>query len=593
MNPALTPVKCATRLLETLLLTAAVWILIGYVWPTLSNVEVSTLQAMGNPHLMTRDFAVQENLHFTPRFYYNLLIIAPTRAGLPLWGSFVLWHVIALAGILSGLRSAALSLGLGPAASAVLTLWIMTVGAGTLGLVSFYTYAPTPAVWALAGVTWGAALALDRRWAAAYAWFGAAALLQFLVGFYAGLLFLPMLIASRGSRALAPLAGWAVGMALVYLPMQLAGATNSGELSSALFIDLYARLRLPHHLVPSTWGWPAWVQAGGFYLGASLYLARTSRRRSPGELRYALATVALVAVALALNVLFVEIAPSALVAKLQPGRITPLAQAILLGLLATRIQGKLDRGEGVQAVILALMVLSPMPGFLLVAAALLEPRDDTAPSALAPAVLAIAVVLAYQPFSGPLVARSLHYGLWLSLAAACWVASRLTRRPPALGAVAAARASVNRGWSPGFPFHFSLNAGPADPAGILGSRFRTTSSPDALVLVPPTGETWTFKLYAERSVVVDDKNTPFSDRGLLEWKRRMDDVLGAPVTPGMDGARAWQSRSAHTLVAIARRYGAGYILSMDAWHPSFPGRRIDQEQGWSLWALDPQRPSVR
>ena len=61
MSSAPSPVKAATvAALELILLTAAVWLLRGYVWPTLSNVEVATLQARLDPRLFASDFAVQE-----------------------------------------------------------------------------------------------------------------------------------------------------------------------------------------------------------------------------------------------------------------------------------------------------------------------------------------------------------------------------------------------------------------------------------------------------------------------------------------------------------------------------------------------------
>lgn len=86
-------------------------------------------------------------------------------------------------------------------------------------------------------------------------------------------------------------------------------------------------------------------------------------------------------------------------------------------------------------------------------------------------------------------------------------------------------------------------------------------------------------------MVVDDKNNPFTDRGLREWKERMDAVLGAPLESVADPVAAWAARSPADLAAVANRYGAHYILTRDAWHPVLPGRKIDQEDGWSLWAV--------
>src|SRR5207302_1912931 len=149
--------------------------------------------------------------------------------------------------------------GLGAFASAALVLWVLTIGTGTVGLVFFYTHAPVPVVWAGADVAWGAAWAVRGRWTAAFACFGVEALLQFLVGFYAGVLALPALLLA-GGRARGPALGlWRLGLALVYVPMRLDGGTDGDALTGTAFVELYAYLRHPHHLVPSSWGWPEWV----------------------------------------------------------------------------------------------------------------------------------------------------------------------------------------------------------------------------------------------------------------------------------------------------------------------------------------------
>ena len=90
MSFALSIVKGCKAAAGLACLTAAAWLLRGYIWPTLSNVEVGPLQAMLDPTLFRNDFVVQEALRFSPRFYYNELICLPAKAGLPLAGSFAL-----------------------------------------------------------------------------------------------------------------------------------------------------------------------------------------------------------------------------------------------------------------------------------------------------------------------------------------------------------------------------------------------------------------------------------------------------------------------------------------------------------------------
>lgn len=594
MSPAPTPVKIATSTLEVIFLTAVVWVLRGYVWPTLSSVEVAVLQARLDPSLFNGDFVVQESMRFTPRFYYNELILLFCRAGLPLAWSFVAWHLVALATLIAGLRSLGHSLGLGNVASAALVVWLLTVGVGAVGGSYFYTHAPVPGVWAAALVVVGAAYAARGRGVSAFAFFGAAALLQFLVGFYAGVLALPILWRITWRQRCAALAVWLLGLGLVYGPMSAGGATDSGALGPAEFVEIYAHIRHPHHLVASTWGWPVWVQAGMFYLGAWWLLKNKAAPARPKSDRVLLhSTLALAAAALLLGCLFVEIWPSAMVAKLQPARITPLAQAILLGLLALRLHERIAQKDFLGGTLLALIPFSPLPGFLLVVYAILLPTAQPKPS-WQHLTIALAVLFAFQPLDPSFAARAVRYGLWAGIFGLQLLVAKLTLRPALLataalsamvGAGCCARASLDPRWPPFLAMRFSVDARPLDAPGILGQRFRRQAANDAVVLIPPGGDTWSFRLHSGRAAVVVEKDFPFTDRGIQEWKRRMEEVLSTPLAPGIDMTAAWRKIPAAKLATIAARFDTRYVLTRDDWHPQLPGRRIDQEQGWSLWEL--------
>lgn len=577
------------------IVTAAVWLIRGYVWPVLSNVEVDTLHAMLDPALFHRDFAVQECLRFGPRFYYNALVLLPVHAGLPLPWAFALWHLVALGAMLGGLRALARAAGLGEVAAAVFTLWVLVVGVGTLGGVFFYTEAPVPAVWAGAFLPWGALLAWRGRWTPAFACFGAAALLQFLVGFYAGVLGLAALAWSRRGRDLASVVPWVLGLSLVYGPMVLTGGTGSAALDNATLVHIYAQLRLPHHLVPSTWGWAAWVQATAFYAGLAALLHRTRTGRPPAEYQVYLGATALGLLALGFNYVFVELAPWGFAAKLQPARITPLLQGIALLLLATRIEQRLARRDWLGGAALCLVPFTALPGVLLALAAVLLPDQPGTPARGWPAGLLLAAVgLAFLPFDptfGPRLLRYLPWALLIGLQLAAFSLlrwPRLAAGAAALalaGALGGAAASVTPHWPARLAGRFCIDVPPQTPPGILGWRFGQRSHPDALVLVPPTGDTWPFKLYSRRGVVVDDKGTPFTDRGMREWEARMAAVAGRPLAPGIDLAAAWRDRTPDAIAATATQYGARYVLTQDASHPVLPGTAIDREAGWTLWQL--------
>lgn len=595
MSFAPSTVKVATTAAGLAFVTAALWVLRGYVWPTLSNVEVGPLQAILDPTLFHHDFVVRESLRFSPRFFYNELIALPARAGLPLAWSFALWHLAALAALVAAVRSAATVLRLGAVAAALLLVWLLVVNVGTLGGVYFYTHAPVPAVWAGALAAWGAAFALRRRPVAAFAFFGAATLLQFLVGFYAGLLALPLLWTATSRSRLLALAAWGGALALIYVPLTLSSLTDTTALSTDAFVEIYAYLRHPHHLVPSTWPWLQWQRSGLFYLGAWYFLHRTSSGRPAFERTVLHFALALAATALAANWLFVEILPSAFVAKLQPARVTPLVQAVVLALLATRVATFLACRHWLLAASVAVAPFSLFPGLVLALAGVL------APTLLAPAaprwplwLLVLATVVAFRPFGGSFAYHAMRHGAWLALWLVACVPAILASRPAALVTAAllalafAAAAATSPSLLPeALAPRFALDAPPADAPGLLGLRFRAHSSPAALVLAAPIGDTWSFKLHARRALVVDDKNIAFTAAGLREWRDRFSRVLGVPFVPGVDPGAAWRAQSPDRLVAVARHYGATYLLDRFDWHTAPPGRLLDREGDWGLWELPP------
>src|ERR1035437_6079513 len=119
-------------------LAAALWFVFGYIWPTLSPVEVPALQAMLDPRLFQHDFVVREYLRFNPRFYYNLLIYLPAAAGVPLPWVCALWQLIAVGVLVTGLRAIAKALGIGVIGAAILVVWALQVETGDLGLTYLY-----------------------------------------------------------------------------------------------------------------------------------------------------------------------------------------------------------------------------------------------------------------------------------------------------------------------------------------------------------------------------------------------------------------------------------------------------------------------
>jgi hypothetical protein len=129
---------------------------------------------------------------------------------------------------------------------------------------------------------------------------------------------------------------------------------------------------------------------------------------------------------------------------------------------------------------------------------------------------------------------------------------------------------------------------PTDDVDILARKFYGRSDKNALILIPPTA--FGFKLYSERAVVAEFKAHPFTDAGLVEWRQRMEDVLGKPITRATRAEVYWSAadalysrRQAFALVSVAEKYRADFILSRRSWHPSLTDWEFMSQGDWVIW----------
>lgn len=139
------------------------------------------------------------------------------------------------------------------------------------------------------------------------------------------------------------------------------------------------------------------------------------------------------------------------------------------------------------------------------------------------------------------------------------------------------------------PLHrkVKIYAPPTNTLAEVAVDFGKTSPVDALVLVPPSDQV--FRYYSNRSVVVTFKSFPFTDRGIVTWQQRLEDVLG-PLDKDMMNDdythERYRQRSAAEIEALARKYGANYILTQRDWHPNLAGTIVNQVNEWEVWQLD-------
>ena len=108
------------------------------------------------------------------------------------------------------------------------------------------------------------------------------------------------------------------------------------------------------------------------------------------------------------------------------------------------------------------------------------------------------------------------------------------------------------------PSHSSLFA--PRPQALLGLEFwlRERSPKQALLLTPPDEESLRF--WGERAIVVDWKGAPALPREVLEWYRRLGDVLGRPAPQGVDALEGYRTLDAERVEALRKSYGIDFVV---------------------------------
>jgi hypothetical protein len=90
---------------------------------------------------------------------------------------------------------------------------------------------------------------------------------------------------------------------------------------------------------------------------------------------------------------------------------------------------------------------------------------------------------------------------------------------------------------------------------------------DAVFLVPP--QETDFRLYGQRAIVVNFKHVPQLSGEIIEWERRLLDVLGVTNVTGFPRdytqtlasiESLYEHRAAADLFAVAKKYGARYVV---------------------------------
>ncbi|MEG5014896.1 MULTISPECIES: DUF6798 domain-containing protein [unclassified Microcoleus] len=582
----------------------------GYIFPIGGNFpEVPPIQFMLNPELYKNDYYVQEMVKFNPRYYYYYIIyfLANLGTSIPLahfiyqflaFGSFVL----ACYAILNIYTNSKL-----PAAA--MAFLCIAASFTDVGNTLIFSTKSVPSIFAMGFAIWGIYFSLRQKWLTGYFFFGLACLLQFLVGLLPGLMMVPVLfiesVRQRNFKTLILAIALLAAMAsIVYVPMLLTGTTSTQTIDNADFVYIHAKVRNPHHILPSNWYLGNWFNFICFIIGGLLCIKNSDLLSKEDKVNfYIIVTTSILG--LFLNYIFVEIYPLAFIAKLQLARTVPFAQLIIFIAVALTVE-QLYREKHIAISLLLLAVLTlPFRGIIFLGLSVWQTKKYVFPkrynillwilaagtvifSLIYPVtdsweimgdrIISIPVFFSILAFPFILEKTSLATSIKQTLTHTLALITTATLVCGIAGILPKPILNV-------FQTRVNINAVPRDDLSKLAVRFSQSSSPDSLVLIPPS--VTSFQFFSERAIVVNFKNFPFTEKGIKEWQNRMEAVLGVPLNPQMiwGGNDFFIRRSSADLVKVAKNYHADYILTRTDWHPNIQGEIADKQGKWILYKI--------
>jgi drug/metabolite transporter (DMT)-like permease len=604
------------------LLTASLYVFIitialisyGYRFPSANNIiEVPPIIALLDPELYKNDYYIQDTLQITPRYYYQYFVYLLAKSGLGIPRAYFLSYLLSFSSFVLGLYALGERFSKSKlSAAALVFLGLFTIN-GTVGYVSLFRTEPIPAVLAMGLSIWGVYFCLSKRWIPGYFLFGLACLIQFLVGFLPGLLMIPLLILDAKKtnnfvKFIAPLMLLGAFACLIYLPMALSGNTGSGKISDREFIFLYGYIRQPHHILPSAFAPQNWRSFFCLMFSGIIFIKISDSLSSEDKTRF-LWIISASLVALFLAYICVEVFPIALIAKLQLARTTPFAQLIVLIVLSVLINEHYKQRHLSACILILLLPIAQNGAILLFLLAfgllILKTSDRLDILRHRPltflALFGSIIFLIFYPhpssfleiFDRVFLKFFLLIILLYPFLAEEFAVDSKKNQVITYGLSILSFAFVSLGLLKILPNGLSsfvrsqivIEQPATDDLTKLALRFRGQSHKDALVLTPPSSTR--FRFYSQRSVVFNFYCSPYTDGGLIEWKKRLGAIVGVIRPPlslrNIDGF--YRRLNEAELTQIAKTYGAGYILTRSSWHPNLKGAIVARQGDWIIYQI--------
>ena len=518
-----------------------------------SNHSVYLLDAQrrGNPQLLANDWFTTQTLQYHAAFGWITHALMRVRL---LETGFLASYLLLVALFHAAWLRLVLSIG-GTSLTYILSVMLYHLSAGGTGLGMYQFFQDSsflPSNVANVAMLWGIVLWSSGRIGAAGACFGVAGAFHLNHAVTAIILWTGL----SAWRFIRGQLNWRrsfiLGSALALLPCLINLAivahlklSHGGGVSLDEFVDLYVRLRHPHHYDPRAWPIALWIT---FLWPMPLAVILARRLRHDAIVRELLRTSTILGGLILIALLFAGVwyVSESLV------QMSLYRFSIYVHLLACTGAAMfvLRDGHGVTRRWTTGSMLAAVP-VVLFAIWLIAPRmipvvADLAPHRLAGLLLTAAIC---------------------AVPAIAWIVN--ARRSLLTLAAAGMLLAVAVGWG---RWSGVITAPATDDAEYIAMcrdiADRAIIPHDAIVLVPPSE--MAFRLHAQRAIVVNFKGIPQLSSEMPEWRDRMQRVLNLPHLRPLQGSflaaleqieRRYAALPDDMLIDTARHYDARYILA--------------------------------
>lgn len=625
-----------------------VFFLFGYRYYNADMLDYTATQlARYDNTLFTRDLvAAADSVTFTPKFFNDVLIVGMMRLGLS-WPTaltilYFLAALIMVSAIVSIVHQRCSKYRLCVGLAAITALFFLTlghaVGNNTLWDASFRMQTLSVAIgfWALYF-----ALKEPPKWWAANGVLCIVALFSVQVALYFFVAVLLLMLFNIFGFAVTPNLSTqteAVGKIrkfsplLSCIPFLAVGATyfalvsrsSASVLSNRQFIDIYVKLRNPHHLYPLRW---SRFNVGLVVLAALVLLVLVWRAYRldgvQGKQHYLqvlrpTSAFFIVAILVVLSmVLFSTIIPWETIFKAYPSRYFIVLRIWMIGLLCGTIYRYLRNKETAAVIFCIICLATSAPAFVnnysfvwmlfltavMWLASILTSKYPTHARTLnilknvalyVGGVLWALIQFYLYGFSVTPIFAVIIFIIFLIIEQ---TSQKQFLRYSAVTAVAVLMLLQGYRLYPGIFFQPAEQVfanGVSQPHYDFAIKLKDVTEKDALILYNPIDEKQNyFRMYGQRSALVSWKVVPTSDAELLEWFDRLDALGCIRINEDGDYERVldgFMKMDGSDVIRIAQEYGVDYIIATKEDSTRFTDAGLDnivlQDDSFTLFSLN-------